>query len=338
MDNDMIVAQLKRAQESRSLGYDAYAQGYMKVAGEHFLRAHEVDIENWQLLGDTPLILQALATDLMGLRMSLRETSGEEEVISRELHSLNMLRREIEGDTPKILGAITSNLLRLADLAKGRGDIVEAEQYYRERQALNLRRQGMLGDNQIEVLGDLVIDLERLGDLAWEQGDFAEAKRYYFVNAMHLINMPTRNFEWTEYCVCIGQRLILLATAELPYLPEVLTRMSLLSKALVEYLDLELSEVFEHALDSFAKFHSDYLELAVKSAPDRIPVILPALQTPKLATSVMEVFKTRLQDYSEDPLRHRFFTVLIELRRLSQGLEVIEGDRDNELPHSDSAC
>lgn len=325
MDNDMIVARLKQAQASRSLGYEACVQGHLKAAEKHFLRAYEVDIENRQLLGDTPLILQMLATDLMGLRMSRRRTSAEEP-ISRELHSLNMLRREKEGDTPKILKDIASNLLRLADLTKDRGDMIEAEQYYRERQALNLRRQEMLGGNHNEVVGDLVIDLERLGDLAWEQEDLAEAKRCYFVNAMHLINMPTRNFEWTEYCVCIGQRLILLATAEPVHLPEVLTRMSLLSKALLEYLDLEASEAFERALDSFANFHSNYLELAVKSAPDRIPVILSALQTRKLSTSVMEVFKARLQDYSGGTLRHRFATVLIELRRLSRGLEIIKRD------------
>lgn len=104
MDKDLIVAQMKQAHESRSLGHAAYTQGHLKEAGKHFLTAYEIDFENKQVLGGIPLVLHALATDLMGLRMSLRGTS-EEEFLCREIHSLNQRRQELQGDTPQVLSA-----------------------------------------------------------------------------------------------------------------------------------------------------------------------------------------------------------------------------------------
>lgn len=152
MDETEIVAQLKQAQNSRRLGHDAYTKGHLKEAERHFLTAYETDVENQRMLGETPLVLHALATDLMGLRLTLRGTS-EEEACCRMIHTLNQRRQEILGDTPKVLRALASSLLRLGDLVKDGGDLVEAERCYRERQAFNLRRQKMPGEKHDEVLG-----------------------------------------------------------------------------------------------------------------------------------------------------------------------------------------
>ena len=335
MDNDEILVRLKQAQKSRRLGHDAYAKEDLQEAGRHFLAAYETDIESQRLLGDTPLVLHALATDLMGLGRSLRGTSGEE-ICCREIHALNQRRQEILGDTPEVLKALASNLLYLGDLVKDGGDLVEAERCYRERQALNLRRQKTLGDTHDEVLGDLAIDLERLGDLAWDQGELAEAKRYYFVNTRHLISMPRHDLQWPAKCMRTGHRLALLAANQPIHLPEVLLRLALLSEALVEYLDLQSAEVPEHAQAPFAKFHANFLELTVQQAPEHTPVTLLALQRRELAALVVDELENRLQNHHEGTPRRRFLAVHTELRRLASGLQLIPGDGDNGLPRSTS--
>jgi len=330
MDNDEIVAQLKQAQEFRRQGRDAYTQDHLKEAGKHFLTAYQIDLENQQALGDTPLVLLALAADLMGLRLSLRGTS-EEEFYCRKLHTLHQLRQEKLGDTPNVLKALSSNLLRLGDIVKERGDMVKAEHCYRERQAINLRRQEILGDKHNEVLGDLAIDLERLGDLAWDQRDLDGAKCYYFVLTKHLINMSTRNFQWSAKCMCSGHRLVLLATNQPAHLPEVLPRLALLSEVFVEYLDLLPTEVFEQSKSSFANFHADYLELAMQQAPEYIPVILSALQSRKLAALVFDELKSRAENHPESAPQRRLHQVQMELRRLAIGLQVVSSDSYNDF-------
>lgn len=296
MDKAAILAQLKQAQNSRRLGHAAYTKGRLKEAERHFQTAYETDLENQRMLGDTPLVFHALTTDLMGLRLSLRGTS-EEEACCRELHALNQRRREILGDTPEVLKALASNLLRLGDLVKDGGDLVESERCYRERQTFNLRRREILGDEKDEVLGDLAIDLERLGDLAWDRGNVAEAKRYYFVNTKNLINMPKQDAQWLVQCMCTGQRLVSLATNQPTYLPEVLPRLEILSEAFLGCLALPSAEVFEDAQAPFAQLYADYLELALQQAPEHIPVILSALQRRELAALVADELENREENH-----------------------------------------
>lgn len=144
--------------------------------------------------------------------------------------------------------------------------------------------------------------------------------------------MPKHDVQWAAKCMCTGQRLVSLATNQPTYLPEVLPRLELLSETTVECLDLQSAEAFEHAQAPFAKFHADYLELALQQAPEHIPVLLFALQRRELAALVVDELEDRAANRPEGTQHRRFHAVRIELRRLAQGLQVIPGDRDNGLP------
>lgn len=135
---------------------------------------------------------------------------------------------------------------------------------------------------------------------------------------------------WGNNVSQLGQALIHLALENHALLGGVLWRLDRISEQLVEFLDLQSQDVADRSRSHFSVFHAKYLELALAHAPERIPMILSAIQGRKLAALVLDELESRIQEYPEGDVRRRSLEVRTELRRLALGLQLISGGIDEK--------
>ena len=328
-DSPDVMSSLAR--DLLNFGELAFEEGDVPEAERCFREAHALNLHCQKKLGDSPNVMISLARDFLNFGdLAFNEGDVREaERCYREAHALNQRRQKKLGDTPDVMSSLAADYLRLGDLAVEQEKMGEAEHWYRERFALNQRRQKKLGDTPAVTLS-FARDFRFLGGLAQMRGEISEAISHHLTSASFILSCNNTGFGWTRKASLIGHDIANLPLNQYGLLADALPRLDHISEKLVEFLDLQSQDVADRSRTHFSVFHAKYLELALAHAPERIPMILSAIQGRKLAALVLDELESRVQEYPEGDVRRRFLEVRTELRRLALGLQLILGGRDEK--------